>query len=155
MKIYFEEGQAVTQEILDTMMQAAEYCLDAEQIDTERSEISVTFVSLEEIHELNREYRQVDSPTDVLSFPQFDDLDDLPEEGEIMLGDVVICSDRAKEQAEEFGHSFEREIIYLFVHSVLHLLGYDHMDEGPMKAQMRAREEAILGELGILRGEKK
>ena len=128
MKIYFEEGQAVTQEILDTMMQAAEYCLDAEQIDTERSEISVTFVSLEEIHELNREYRQVDSPTDVLSFPQFDDLDELPEEGEIMLGDVVICSDRAKEQAEEFGHSFEREIIYLFVHSVLHLLGYDHMD---------------------------
>ena len=91
MKIYFEEGQAVTQEILDTMMQAAEYCLDAEQIDTERSEISVTFVSLEEIHELNREYRQVDSPTDVLSFPQFDDLDELPEEGEIMLGDVVIC----------------------------------------------------------------
>ena len=129
MKIYFEEGQAVTQEILDTMMQAAEYCLDAEQIDTERSEISVTFVSLEEIHELNREYRQVDSPTDVLSFPQFDDLDELPEEGEIMLGDVVICSDRAKEQAEEFGHSFEREIIYLFVHSVLHLLGYDHMEE--------------------------
>ena len=90
MKIYFEEGQAVTQEILDTMMQAAEYCLDAEQIDTERSEISVTFVSLEEIHELNREYRQVDSPTDVLSFPQFDDLDELPEEGEIMLGLSLI-----------------------------------------------------------------
>ena len=147
MKIYFEEGQAVTQEILDTMMQAAEYCLDAEQIDTERSEISVTFVSLEEIHELNREYRQVDSPTDVLSFPQFDDLDELPEEGEIMLGDVVICSDRAKEQAEEFGHSFEREIIYLFVHSVLHLLGYDHLDEGEQKRQMRSREEAIASQI--------
>ena len=143
MKIYFEEGQAVTQEILDTMMQAAEYCLDAEQIDTERSEISVTFVPLEEIHELNREYRQVDSPTDVLSFPQFDDLDELPEEGEIMLGDVVICSDRAKEQAEEFGHSFEREIIYLFVHSVLHLLGYDHMEEDE-KRIMRRREEEVI-----------
>ncbi|MDD6816915.1 MAG: rRNA maturation RNase YbeY [Firmicutes bacterium] len=152
MKIYFEEGQAVTQEILDTMMQAAEYCLDAEQIDTERSEISVTFVSLEEIHELNREYRQVDSPTDVLSFPQFDDLDDLPEEGEIMLGDVVICSDRAKEQAEEFGHSFEREIIYLFVHSVLHLLGYDHMDEDE-KRIMRRREEEVMERIGLKREE--
>ena len=152
MKIYFEEGQAVTQEILDTMMQAAEYCLDAEQIDTERSEISVTFVSLEEIHELNREYRQVDSPTDVLSFLQFDDLDDLPEEGEIMLGDVVICSDRAKEQAEEFGHSFEREIIYLFVHSVLHLLGYDHMDEDE-KRIMRRREEEVMERIGLKREE--
>ena len=152
MKIYFEEGQVVTQEILDTMMQAAEYCLDAEQIDTERSEISVTFVSLEEIHELNREYRQVDSPTDVLSFPQFDDLDDLPEEGEIMLGDVVICSDRAKEQAEEFGHSFEREIIYLFVHSVLHLLGYDHMDEDENRI-MRRREEEVMERIGLKREE--
>ena len=152
MKIYFEEGQAVTQEILDTMMQAAEYCLDAEQIDTERSEISVTFVPLEEIHELNREYRQVDSPTDVLSFPQFDDLDELPEEGEIMLGDVVICSDRAKEQAEEFGHSFEREIIYLFVHSVLHLLGYDHMDEDE-KRIMRRREEEVMERIGLKREE--
>ena len=152
MKIYFEEGQAVTQEILDTMMQAAEYCLDAEQIDTERSEISVTFVSLEEIHELNREYRQVDSPTDVLSFPQFDDLDELPEEGEIMLGDVVICSDRATEQAEEFGHSFEREIIYLFVHSVLHLLGYDHMEEDE-KRIMRRREEEVMERIGLKREE--
>ena len=152
MKIYFEEGQAVTQEILDTMMQAAEYCLDAEQIDTERSEISVTFVSLEEIHELNREYRQVDSPTDVLSFPQFDDLDELPEEGEIMLGDVVICSDRAKEQAEEFGHSFEREIIYLFVHSVLHLLGYDHMEEDE-KRIMRRRAEEVMERIGLKREE--
>lgn len=152
MKIYFEEGQAVAQEILDTMMQAAEYCLDAEQIDTERSEISVTFVSLEEIHELNREYRQVDSPTDVLSFPQFDDLDELPEEGEIMLGDVVICSDRAKEQAEEFGHSFEREIIYLFVHSVLHLLGYDHMEEDE-KRIMRRREEEVMERIGLKREE--
>ena len=112
----------------------------------------MTFVSLEEIHELNREYRQVDSPTDVLSFPQFDDLDELPEEGEIMLGDVVICSDRAKEQAEEFGHSFEREIIYLFVHSVLHLLGYDHMDEDE-KRIMRRREEEVMERIGLKREE--
>lgn len=166
MKIYFEEGQAAEQaadcetrgadmdavmgNILDTMMKAAEYCIEAENIDTDRSEISVTFVSLEEIHQLNRLYRQVDSPTDVLSFPQFEDLNELPEEGEIMLGDVVICIDRAREQAEEFGHSFEREIIYLFVHSVLHLLGYDHMDEDEKKI-MRRREEEVMENIGLKR----
>jgi probable rRNA maturation factor len=152
MKIYFEEGQVVSQEILDTMMKAAEICIDAENIDVDRSEISVTFVDMEEIHQLNRDYREVDSPTDVLSFPQFDDLNDLPEDGEIALGDVVICKEKAEEQAEEFGHSFEREIIYLFVHSVLHLLGYDHMDEDEKKI-MRRREEEVMTELGITRGE--
>ena len=152
MKIYFEEGQVVSQEILDTMMKAAEICIDAENIDVDRSEISVTFVDMEEIHQLNRDYREVDSPTDVLSFPQFDDLNDLPEEGEIALGDVVICKEKAEEQAEEFGHSFEREIIYLFVHSVLHLLGYDHMDEDEKKI-MRRREEEVMTELGITREE--
>jgi len=150
MKIYFEEEQVVSQEILDTMMKAAELCIDAENIDADRSEISVTFVDMEEIHQLNRDYREVDSPTDVLSFPQFDDLNDLPEEGEIALGDVVICKDKAEEQAQEFGHSFEREIIYLFVHSVLHLLGYDHMDEDEKKI-MRRREEEVMAELGIAR----
>ena len=140
----------VSQEILDTMMKAAEICIEAENIDVDRSEISVTFVDMDEIHQLNRDYREVDSPTDVLSFPQFDDLNDLPEEGEIALGDVVICKEKAEEQAEEFGHSFEREIIYLFVHSVLHLLGYDHMDEDEKKI-MRRREEAVMTELGITR----
>ena len=148
MKIYFEEGQVVSQEILDTMMKAAEICVAAENIETDRTEISVTFVDMEEIHQLNMDYRQVDSPTDVLSFPQFDDLNDLPEEGEIALGDVVICEQKAREQAEEFGHSFEREIIYLFVHSVLHLLGYDHMDEDEKKIMRRA-EEAVMEQLGL------
>ena len=152
MKIYFEEEQVVSQEILDTMMKAAELCIDAENIDVDRSEISVTFVDMEEIHQLNRDYREVDSPTDVLSFPQFDDLNDLPEEGEIALGDVVICKDKAEEQAQEFGHSFEREIIYLFVHSVLHLLGYDHMDEDEKKI-LRRQEEAVMEQLGITREE--
>lgn len=150
MKIYFEEEQVVSQEILEVMTKAAEYCLDLEQIDEERAEISVTFVDMEEIHQLNNEYRGVDRPTDVLSFPQFDDLDDLPDEGEICLGDVVICSDKAKEQAEEFGHTFEREIIYLFVHSILHLLGYDHMDEDEKKV-MRRQEELVMEHLGISR----
>ena len=152
MKIYFEEEHVVTQEILDTMMKAAEICIDAENIDVDRSEISVTFVDMEEIHQLNLDYRGVDSPTDVLSFPQFDDLNDLPEDGEIALGDVVICKQKAEEQAKEFGHSFEREIMYLFVHSVLHLLGYDHMDEDEKKI-MRRREEEVMTELGITRGD--
>ena len=152
MKIYFEEEHVVTREILDTMMKAAEICIDAENIDVDRSEISVTFVDMEEIHQLNLDYRGVDSPTDVLSFPQFDDLNDLPDDGEIDLGDVVICKQKAEEQAEEFGHSFEREIMYLFVHSVLHLLGYDHMDEDEKKI-MRRREEEVMTELGITRGD--
>lgn len=150
MKIYFEEGQAVSEEILEIMTKAAKHCLEMEEIDEQRSEISVTFVDKEEIHELNNQYRGVDSPTDVLSFPQFDDFDDLPEEGDICLGDVVICTDKAKEQAEEFGHTFEREIIYLFVHSILHLLGYDHMDEDE-KALMRRQEETVMEHLGITR----
>lgn len=148
MNIYFEEGQQVTDEILNTMTAAAKYCLELEGIDEERTEISVTFVEAEEIRELNRDYRDNDKVTDVLSFPQFDDLNDIPDFGEICLGDVVICKDRAAEQAEEFGHSFEREIIYLFTHSILHLLGYDHMEEEEKK-EMRAREEEVMEHLGI------
>ena len=151
MNIIYEEGHVVTQEILDKMTQAAVYAVELEQLESERCEISVTFVDMEEIHELNKEYRDVDRPTDVLSFPQFYDLEEeIPEVGEICLGDVVICRDKAAEQAKEFGHSFEREIIYLFVHSVLHLLGYDHMEEDE-KACMRAREEQIMEHLGVLR----
>ncbi|MBR4020728.1 MAG: rRNA maturation RNase YbeY [Firmicutes bacterium] len=148
MYIYFEEGQQVTEEILNTMEAAAKYCLELEGIDEERTEISVTFVEAEKIRELNRDYRDNDKVTDVLSFPQFDDLNDIPDFGEICLGDVVICKDRAEEQAEEFGHSFEREIIYLFTHSILHLLGYDHMEEDEKK-EMRAREEEVMTHLGI------
>ena len=150
MNIYFEDGQVVEETILNTMIEAAEYCLDLEQVDKERTEISVTFASEEEIRNLNRDYRDTDKVTDVLSFPQFDDLDEIPEFGEICLGDVVICKDRAMEQAEEFGHSFEREIIYLFTHSILHLLGYDHMEEAEKK-EMRQREEEVMKHLGILR----
>lgn len=150
MNIYFEEGQVVTPEILEQMEKAAAYCLKQEGIDEARSEISVTFAEMEEIHQLNLQYRNVDSPTDVLSFPQFEDMNELPEEGEICLGDVVICSQKAREQAEEFGHSFERELLYLFVHSVLHLLGYDHMEEEEKK-EMRQREEETMEQIGLSR----
>ena len=151
MNIYFDETQAVSDEILRKMEEAAVYAAELENLDDERCEISVTFVNMEEIHELNKLHRGVDKPTDVLSFPQFEDVcEEAPEEGEICLGDVVICREKAAEQAEEFGHSFEREILYLFVHSVLHLLGYDHMEEGEKKV-MRAREEKIMEHIDVLR----
>ena len=120
-------------------------------------EVNVLFTNDEGIHRINLDMRGVDRPTDVLSFPMFDltpgehpgqeDAD--PATGLIPLGDMCISLERAAAQAEEFGHSVRRELCYLTVHSVLHLLGYDHLDEGPMKAQMRGREEAILGALGI------
>ena len=123
------------------------------------AQVNLLITNNEEIHQINLEQREVDCPTDVLSFPMYelepgehpDEMDADPETGLIPLGDMVISLERAEEQAKEFGHSVEREVCYLTVHSVLHLLGYDHMDEGPMKAQMREREEAILGTLGITR----
>ncbi len=120
-------------------------------------EVDVLVTGDEEIRAMNRETRQVDRPTDVLSFPAFDlrpgELPGLegadPGTGLVPLGDMMISLERVKAQAKEYGHSNRRELAYLVVHSTLHLLGYDHMDEGPMKAQMREREEAILAELGI------
>ena len=120
-------------------------------------EVDVLLTNDSGIHAINRETRQVDRPTDVLSFPEFDltpgelpapeDAD--PGTGLVPLGDMVISIEHVAAQAREYGHSKRRELSYLVVHSVLHLLGYDHLDEGPQKARMRAREEAILGELGI------
>ena len=120
-------------------------------------EVDVLFTDDEGIHAINLEQRGVDRPTDVLSFPMFElqpgenprseDAD--PGTGLVPLGDLVLSLERAEAQGTEFGHGTRREVAYLAVHSVLHLLGYDHMDEGPMKAQMREREEAILGQLGI------
>lgn len=121
-------------------------------------EVSVLLTDNEGIHELNRDYRGVDRPTDVLSFPanelspgEFDaDLCERdPETGRVFLGDMAISLEKCEAQAEEFGHSFERELMYLTVHSTLHLLGYDHVDEAEMKRQMRGREDAIMSRLGI------
>lgn len=122
-------------------------------------EVNVLITDDEEIHAINMEQREVDSATDVLSFPMFElqpgeepeeDWAD-PDTGLVPLGDMVISLERCAAQAEEFGHSLERELSYLAVHSALHLLGYDHLDEGEQKRQMREREETILGGLGIVR----
>lgn len=122
-------------------------------------EVDVLLTDDDGIHQINRNMRQVDRPTDVLSFPEFEltpgqlpgpeDAD--PGTGLIPLGDMVLSMERVAAQAREYGHSKRRELSYLVTHSVLHLLGYDHLDEGPMKAQMRAREEAIMALLGLER----
>ena len=119
--------------------------------------VEILLTDNETIHEINREHRGVDRPTDVLSFPlneltpgAFDeDLCEYDYEREcILLGDMVISMERCAAQAEEFGHSFAHEVTYLAIHSPLHLLGYDHEDEGEMKKQMRSREKEILNILG-------
>ena len=115
-------------------------------------EIDVRLTDDETIHEINREMREVDRATDVLSFPMFEltpgelpgEEDADPGTGLVPLGDMVISLEHVAAQAKEYGHSNRRELAYLVTHSVLHLLGYDHLDEGPMKAQMREHEEAIM-----------
>lgn len=136
--------------------------LEAEKVGVP-CEVDVLLTDDEGIHAINLEQREVDAPTDVLSFPMFElapgeppaegnaELD--PDTGLLPLGDMAISLERARAQGEEYGHGAERETAYLAVHSVLHLLGYDHMDDGPQKARMRAREETVLSMLGIMREE--
>lgn len=150
MNIFYDSDFELEAALLQKMEEGAVICVNQEDIDAERVEISLTLVDAEEIQQLNRDYRNVDKVTDVLSFPQYDDLNELPEDGEIMLGDVIICRQRAEEQAEEFGHSVEREMVYLFVHSVCHLLGYDHMEDDE-KAEMRAKEESVMEQINVTR----
>lgn len=150
MNIIYDPEFAPEHELLDKMVMGAELCTEEEGIDADRVEISLTFVDGEEIRELNYQFRNVDKVTDVLSFPQYDDLNCIPEDEEILLGDVVICTEQAERQAIEYGHSMEREIVYLFIHSVCHLLGYDHMDENE-KALMRAKEESVMERINVMR----
>lgn len=131
-------------------------CIEAtlrmEKISTP-CEVNVLVTNDEGIHAINKASRDIDRPTDVLSFPMFQlepgnpptdwQAYQDPETGLCPLGDMCISLERAKAQAKEFGHSVKREVGYLTIHSMLHLLGYDHLDEGPMKKQMRLREEII------------
>lgn len=124
--------------------------LDYENIP-QNAEISFTAVTLEEIHEINLKHRGIDRPTDVLSFPLIDfEREAIPENQKIYLGDIVLCFERALEQSKEYGHSFEREIAFLTAHSMLHLLGYDHINPEEEKI-MFAKQEDILQQLGITR----
>lgn len=151
------EDTAAVEALLTRVIPAV---LDAEGVDVP-CEIDVLLTDDGGIRAVNREMREVDAATDVLSFPMFelspgdkpsqDDAD--PATGLVPLGDMCISLERARAQGLEYGHGVERETAYLAVHSVLHLLGYDHLDEGPMKAQMRAREEAVMERLGLQREE--
>ena len=130
-----------------------EECFKTEKIDDYKLYISVTLTNPEYIRKLNKEYRDIDKETDVLSFPMFEkeeikDLKDLTFEE--TLGDIVVSIDRVKEQANEYGHSFERELAYMIVHGFYHLMGEDHMVEKE-KEQMRKKEENVLGKLNIVR----
>lgn len=162
---YSDEENRLTPEIRQLMESAAEAAAGLEFSDVLRdtgqsaeslnAEIGVTVVSAEEIRGLNRDYRGNDSVTDVLSFPQYDDMEELADDladddTSVLVGDVVICYDRVLSQAEEFGTGVTREFVYLFTHSVLHLLGYDHMAENE-RAEMRAREEQIMDMIGVTR----
>ncbi len=174
MRLYIsDEDNRLNEEIKGLMQQASEAALSSEfgkeledkgfDISKLPVDLSVSIVNYDEIQELNRDYRGIDKITDVLSFPQFADEEELAydladlaeslDEGVedvlgTMLGDVVICYDRAAEQAEEYGTGIKRELIYLFVHSIFHLFGYDHMEEDE-KAVMRAREEAVMEVVGL------
>ena len=116
------------------------------------TELSVTFTDNEGIRAINAQFREIDKPTDVLSFPLTDygELDyPAANEPTSSLGDIVLSLERAKEQAEEFGHSFEREVAFLTVHSMLHLLGYDHVNSEEEDAEMRRRQREILEKMGL------
>ena len=148
----------IDDETVNLIKRCAEAVLDYEDCDFD-AEISVSIVDEEEIKSLNKEYRDKDSVTDVLSFPMFE----FDEDGEIIcdefefiddriiLGDIVICAKRAEEQAKEYNHSFTREIAFLTVHSMLHLLGYDHEHSEDMEQEMFEKQKDILDKMGIVR----
>lgn len=140
----------------EDMEQLIELCtraaLEEEQIE-EDAQVSVTLVDNEAIREINNEHRGIDKATDVLSFPLGDEdsFDTDPETGAILLGDIVISLERAKEQAEEYGHSYRREVAFLITHSLFHLLGYDHVDSEEDEKLMFGKQDKVLEKLGITR----
>ena len=143
----------LTDEIKEMLERVCLKSLQYEEFN-EDCEISLSIVTNDEIHDINKQFRNIDSPTDVLSFPQltFEEGEeaDVNENGEIVLGDIIISIDRAKEQAEEYGHSLKRELAFLSVHSMLHLMGYDHMVPEEEEDMFR-RQKEILIEAGIPR----
>ena len=142
----------------DIVKKVIEQCFKEENIENSKLYISITLTTPEHIHEINKQYRNIDKETDVLSFPMFEkqELDEMIKnqkfEHEDVLGDIVISIERVKGQAEEYGHSFEREFSYMLVHGFYHLMGYDHIEEQD-KIIMRPKEEKILFKLGIGRDE--
>jgi len=147
----------------EIIQKVVEECLDFEECPYE-AEVNILLTNNEEIHQINREYRDIDSPTDVLSFPNIDyecpgNFSNLevsteayfnPDTGELFLGDIVISVEKAISQAQEYGHSLEREIAFLVAHSMFHLFGYDHMTEEE-RTLMEDKQRKVLNNLNILR----
>lgn len=127
-------------------------CFEIEKLENKNLYVNVVLTNAKNIKSINKEHRGIDKETDVLSFPMFekDEIANLDNTNEDILGDMVISIERVEEQAKEYGHSFERELSYMVVHSFYHLLGYDHMTEEDKK-EMREKEENVLGILGIRR----
>lgn len=151
--IYFENQQQkepIRYSLKMLVRRAVEATLAYENIKDD-CEVSVTFCDNQEIREINKRFRNIDRETDVLSFPLFDDdgMDAHVEELNCVLGDIVLSLEKARAQAEEFGHSFEREVAFLTVHSVLHLLGYDHETGEEDERDMRRRQSEIVDKLGL------
>lgn len=143
-----QEKLPVTQKLRGLVRRSVNAALKYE--DFQRPcEVSVTFTDNEKIKELNAQYRNIDRATDVLSFPLFDE--DFEDEEELALGDVVLSLEKAQEQAKEYGHSFEREVAFLVVHSVLHLLGYDHETSKEDEKEMFFRQEEVMKMLKLER----
>lgn len=154
-KIYFSNRQKETElpkGLRTNIRKCCEEALSEEQIEDD-AEVSVTVVDNAEIRELNREHRDKDSVTDVLSFPMGEDgeFDVNPDTGRIMLGDIVISAPKAKEQAQEYGHSLMRELCFLATHSMFHLLGYDHEVSEEEEKIMFDKQNKVLEKLGITR----
>ena len=152
LNLTYEKPSLLNVPVTRNIKRCVEAALDAEGV-TALCEINILITDDIGIHGINKAARNIDRPTDVLSFPMFtfepgvlpEDWSEFMDPGTnaVPLGDMVISLERARAQAKEFGHTARREVGYLTIHSMLHLLGYDHLDEGPMKKQMRAREEAI------------
>ncbi len=139
-----------------TVKKVLDKCFEEEGLSDSKLIITVTFTIPEEIRKINKEYRNIDRATDVLSFPMFEkeELDEMIKNKDFMhedvLGDIIISIEKVKEQAEEYGHSFERELSYMLVHGFYHLMGYDHIEEEDKKI-MRPKEDKILEALKITR----
>ncbi|MDD6919844.1 MAG: rRNA maturation RNase YbeY [Eubacteriales bacterium] len=148
--IEIEDEIVINNLIMQKLYDAVDIALQLEDIDDKEVSVSLTLVDEDKIRDINSQFRDTDKVTDVLSFPQYSNIQEFEDESFVLLGDVVICDNVARKQAEEYGHSYEREFIYLFVHSIAHLLGYDHMDEEEKKT-MRIFEEKIMSKLNLNR----
>jgi probable rRNA maturation factor len=144
------EGLSISDSVLAAMAVIGERALCDHNLPPE-TEISLTICDNKTIHALNKEWRSVDAPTDVLSFPLLTEIE-AGDGGELLLGDIVISLERAQEQAMDYGHSLERELLYLFTHGLLHLLGYDHQ-KADEQQEMRRVEEELLQLVGAKRDE--